>query len=180
MLHVVHGGPSWHGPHLHLGVMKKNLQEDFLRVSPGYSNFFICFSKTSYLYQEIQETKFMPIIWKKKGSNSFLRQMGPFCPTTWLSRNTNIQPCHQALPPKKIWHSNKLSIHTAIVCQTAWNDLQRLSNCSVGVPGFRLPGTLRSFFGLVHLCPPGALATAFNAFGLLLPRGFRRREETMM
>mmetsp|Transcript_105015 Transcript_105015/g.146424 ORF Transcript_105015/g.146424 Transcript_105015/m.146424 type:complete len:230 (-) Transcript_105015:806-1495(-) len=39
-------------------------------------------------------------------------------------------------------------ICTAIVCQTAWNDLQRLSNCSVGV-----------------------LATAFNAFGLLLQSG---------
>lgn len=105
---------------------------------------------------------------------------GPLLPHNLTFKKQKPPTLSPSSTPKKKSHSKKLSIHTAIVCQTAWNDLQRLSNCSVGVPGFRLPGTLRSFFGLVHLCPPGALATAFNAFGLLLPRGFRRREETMM
>ena len=169
MLHVVHGGPSWHGPHLHLGI-----------ISQSFTWVVTCLFFLNKLPMD-QETRETCQSYEKKWDPTPSSVKGaPFAPQPDF-QETETSNFVTKLYPKKKSHSKKLSIHTAIVCQTAWNDLQRLSNCSVGVPGFRLPGTLRSCLGLVHLCPPGALATAFNAFGLLLPRKFRRRgEETMM
>ena len=77
---------------------------------------------------------------KKKGIQLLPALKGPLLSHNLTFKKQKPPTLSPSSTPKKKSHSKKLSIHTAIVCQTAWNDLQRLSNCSVGVPGFRLPG----------------------------------------
>lgn len=71
---------------------------------------------------------------------------GPLWPHNLTFKKQKPPTLSPSSTPKKKSRSKNLSIHTAIVCQTAWNDLQSLSDCSVGVPGFRLPGTRYAAF----------------------------------